>query len=623
MMRNWKTALLAAAAFALAVSFARAVDPPTPASAAVRKAADDYWQFLARESVTIRTREGLPVDRLPDISLAHAEANAAFGKSLLAGLASVKESELPHDEALTLAVLRREAQQLADGPKFYWLTFPVTPYSFQFLGVHPVFASHPFRDKADADHYLALLGRYPDFLHALEEKLRDQARRGIVIAKEEIPLVAGAFGAAGKEKDQNLFWVKAERLGSLAPAEREAFEASLSETIASKVAPAVRGLVAYLNGEYREKAPGAVGLGQYPGGKDYYRALVKRMTTLDVTPEEVHKAGLDGIAKLSAELDAVRRKVGFAGSLAEFRQFLRTDPRFFPKTPEEVGERLMAAQNRILPKIPDFFGKTPKAPFGVKRLEPQLEGAMTFGYYQSPTPSEAEGRYRYNGSKLQERSVLNAGALISHELVPGHHFQINLQHENTALPKFRRESGYTAFTEGWGDYASDLAGQMGMYSDPYDWCGRLAMDLFLTSRLVVDTGMNSFGWPRAKAIAYMKDNTLQSDAEIDTETLRYSSDLPGQALAYKMGMRKLVDLREKAKKSLGSKFDIRKYHDAVLGVGSLPLDVLERHVDWFIAAEGGKLSQGETRKTPVRDGGILTVKAAPRSGLFAAATVPP
>src|SRR6185295_14266960 len=208
----------------------------------------------------------------------------------------------------------------------YWLTFPVTPYTFQAAGVHPVFASHPFRDKADADHYLALLGRYPDFIRALEGKLREQARRGIVIAKEEIPLVAGAFGAAGKEKEESLFWVKAERLGKLAPADREAFEASLAELISARVGPAVRGLVAYLDGDYKQKAPGAVGLGQYPGGKDYYGAQVKRMTTLDVTPEEVHKTGLEGIAKLSAELDAVRKKVGFTGSLAEFRQFLKTDP---------------------------------------------------------------------------------------------------------------------------------------------------------------------------------------------------------------------------------------------------------------------------------------------------------
>src|SRR6476469_5290306 len=158
MRRNWKSAVLAAAALALASAATRAADPPAPASAAVKKAADDYWQFLAREVLTVRTREGLPVDRLPDISLAHAQANAEFGKSLLAGLAPVKESALTHDEALSLAVLRREARQLAEGPTFYWLTFPVTPYTFQFIGVHPVFASHPFRNKADADHYLALLG---------------------------------------------------------------------------------------------------------------------------------------------------------------------------------------------------------------------------------------------------------------------------------------------------------------------------------------------------------------------------------------------------------------------------------------------------------------------------------
>jgi uncharacterized protein (DUF885 family) len=277
--------------------------------------------------------------------------------------------------------------------------------------------------------------------------------------------------------------------------------------------------------------------------------------------------------------------VGFAGSLADFRKFLKSDSRFFAKAPEEVGERLMAAQTRILPNVPDFFLRTPKASFGVQRLEAQLEGAVTFGYYQTPTASEPKGYYKYNGSNLPERSLLFAGALISHELVPGHHFQINLQRENDALPKFRREGLYTAYTEGWGEYASDLAGQMGMYEDPYDRAGRIAMDLFLTSRLVVDTGMNFYGWPRAKAIAFMKENTLQSDAEIETETLRYSCDMPAQALAYKMGMRKLVELREKARRELGPRFDIRKFHDAVLSIGSVPLDVLEKHVEWFIAME--------------------------------------
>jgi uncharacterized protein (DUF885 family) len=565
-----------------------AAEKPASPSAVLQKAADDYWSLLQTESLAIRVREGLPVDRMPDISFEHSEANAAFGKSLLTRLAPLAGKRLSHEEALTLAILRKEAQQLTEGPRYYWLTFPVTPYGFRGLGVHQALVAHPFRNREDGSRYFTLLEKYADFIHALQARLEEQAKRGIILSKEEIPLAANAFAAAANDGDENLFWVQASRLSVLTDFELEHFRAYLLQTLSWKVVPAVKGLVAYLNGDYAARAPAAVGLSQYPGGKDYYRALVRRSTTLNVSPEAIHEAGLAGISRLNAELEAVRKKVGFEGTLAEFRQFLKTDARFFAKTPEEVGERLMAAQNRILPAVPNFFGTTPKAPFGVQRLEAPLEGAVTFGYYQPPTAQDPKGYYKYNGSKLPERSLLFAGALISHELVPGHHFQINLQRENESLPKFRRESFYTAFGEGWGEYASDLAGQMGMYEDPWGRAGRIAMDLFLTSRLVVDTGMNYFGWPRAKAIAYMKENTLQSDAEIDTETLRYSCDMPSQALAYKMGMRKLVELREKAKKSLGKTFDIRKYHDAVLGSGSLPLDILERNVNWFIAKEGGK-----------------------------------
>jgi uncharacterized protein (DUF885 family) len=558
---------------------------PSRSSQTLQKTADDYWTFLEKERADIRLREGLPVDRLPDVSLAHAQAEAAFGKGMLGRLSRVKPAELSHDEELTLAILRGEADELVSEPSSYWLTFPVTPYIFRGVGSAQVFTSHAFRNKADADHYAMLVAQYPDLLHALEGKLRVQEKRGIRIARDEIPLVAATLAPVGREKEQNLLWVKAERLSALEPAEREAFLARLAEAIDGKVRPAATSLTGYLTGDYQKNAPEAVGLGQYRGGVDYYRAQVRRTTLPAETPERIHKVGLDGIAKLNGELDSIRQKVGFAGPLADFHKFLKSDTRFFAKTPEEVGERLMAAQTRILPKVADFFGKTPRAAFGVQRLEAQLEGAVTFGYYQTPTASDPKGYYKYNGSNLPERSLLFAGALISHELVPGHHFQINLQRENDSLPKFRREGLYTAYTEGWGEYASDLAGQMGMYEDPYDRAGRIAMDLFLTSRLVVDTGMNFYGWPRAKAIAFMKENTLQSDAEIETETLRYSCDMPAQALAYKMGMRKLVELRERARRELGPKFDIRKFHDAVLSIGSVPLDVLEKHVDWFIAME--------------------------------------
>src|SRR5262249_18699482 len=334
--------------------------------------------------------------------------------------------------------------------------------------------------------YLTLASQYTDLVRAFEAKLREQERRGIRLPKQEIPLVAGAFSSLGKERSQNLLWVDGARLGSLAEPDREWFSNRLAETIDSRIRPSVSSLVTYISGDYASRAPLAVGLAQYAGGADYYRALARRTTSPDARPEEIHKLGLAAVERLNTELDALRQKVGFAGTLSDFRRFLKTDSRFFAKTPDEVGERLLAAQNRIVSKIPDYFGKMPGAAYGVERLEPELEGAMTVGYYQIPTAQEPKGDYKYNGSQFSGRNLIGAGSLISHELVPGHHFQLNLQLENTGLPKFRRLGGYDAFVEGWAEYCSALADEMGMYADPYDRCGRVAFDLFLTTRLVVD-----------------------------------------------------------------------------------------------------------------------------------------
>ncbi len=566
-----------------------APDAAEAGSAAIlQKAAGEYWEFLQKESIGLRLRLGLPVESLPDISLTKAQADAAFGQSLLHELESVREFDLSHEEELSLAVLQWEAGRLVEAANFHWLSIPVAPYTFSGSSVHEVFASYRFASGADGDRYVRLLSQYAGLIRAMEQKLQEQSRRGVLLPKAEIPLVLGVFESVGGEKEQSFFWVKAQRLSSLSTSEREGLDKRVAAAIESEIRPALRSLTQLLSGDYRARAPEAVGLSQYPGGKDYYRFLVRQSTTLEVTPEEIHRIGLAEVARLNAELDAMRAKVGFQGSAAEFRRFLKTDPRFFAKTPEEVGERLLAAQNRIVARIPEFFGRIPKALYGVKRLEPELEGAMTFGYYQIPTAADPKGYYKYNGSNLKERTMLGAGSLIAHELVPGHHFQINLQYENTALPKFRQEAGYGAFVEGWAEYAAQLAGEMGMYQDPYDRCGRLAFDLFLSTRLVVDTGMNSLGWPRSRAIEYMRQNTFASESEIDTETLRYACDIPGQALAYKMGRRRIEELRATAQKALGAAFDIRKFHDALLGSGPLPLDVLERHVRRFIAQEKPK-----------------------------------
>jgi uncharacterized protein (DUF885 family) len=234
---------------------------------------------------------------------------------------------------------------------------------------------------------------------------------------------------------------------------------------------------------------------------------------------------------------------------------------------------------------------------------------MTFGYYQWPTPAEPTGRYFYNGSSLDERPLVQAAALIYHELIPGHHFQVSLQTENEDLPSFRRNSFPTAFSEGWAEYASGLAGEMGMYGEPYDRYGRLASEIFLASRLVVDTGMNALGWPREEALDYLRERLLESETQLATETLRYSVDIPGQALAYKVGAMAILDLRRHAREELGEGFDVRRFHQAVLDHGAMPLDVLAEHVEWWIRSEKGRaggglagLPEGQKPSTSSNDG---------------------
>ncbi len=307
-----------------------------------------------------------------------------------------------------------------------------------------------------------------------------------------------------------------------------------------------------------------------------------------VSPEDIHASGLKQMAQLNSEMEKIRNSLGFKGTKAEFHNKLKNDPKFFPKTADEIGTTLMQYIDRIEPKVSAYFMNVPKAPYGVKRLDPTLEGAMTFGYYQTPIPSDPKGYYNYNGSKLDQRSLLAAGSLIYHELIPGHHFQICLQEENHSLHEFRRESFPTAYVEGWAEYSSTLAGEMGMYSDDYEKYGRLAMKAFLTNRLVVDTGMNILGWPRSRAVEYMKENLLVSDSEIHTETLRYSSDVPGQALAYMMGANKIFELREKARAELKDAFDIRQFHNVVLSSGAMPMSVLEKHIDRYVQATKAK-----------------------------------
>jgi len=560
---------------------------PPAASKALAAIVGDYEKWQLDQNPFARLQQGLRVTRLPDYSYEGEEKEAAFCRALRERLARVDAQGLSHEEWLTREILDWQLGVSIEGLEHVRNIFQITPYNAPLRSpLHQVFTGFAFDADEDLDRYLDLMRQYAAAIDQLRANLQIQRGNEVLLPKAEIEPVVSFVRSFIRSPEQSLFAVSTARLSEIDAPRAAAFQAEVRILVETLVNPALERLAALPDSpDYRKVAPDRVGLGQYLGGQEAYRYLVRSHTTLDLTPEEIHRRGLAEVARLNASLDEARKKIGFAGSPEDFRRFLKTDPRFFARTPEEVAERLMAPIRRLEPRLGDFFLRTPKAPYGVARLESALEGPMTYGFYQQPTPARAEGDYLFNGSRLDERPLLSAAAVVFHELIPGHHLQVSLQMENEALPDFRRLLYPTAFLEGWAMYASGLAMEMGGYTDPYDLAGWIADDLLLSSRLVVDTGMNAYGWQRQQAIDYMKANTLESGTQIGTETLRYAVDTPGQALAYKMGSDKIWELRHKAEKELGKKFDLRRFHDAVIGSGAMPMTVLEKHVTWWIGGE--------------------------------------
>jgi uncharacterized protein (DUF885 family) len=565
----------------LFISVAAMAQATNKSSALLQHIADEAWQHKLK-SPALRLEQGLPIEALPHWSQTQAEAEAAFARSILQKLAAVNERELGHDDGLTLAMLRWDAGNASQEARFFRLRSPITPYSMFLTGVHRVFQSFRFAQATDAERYLDLLSEYPRLIEEIIGHLRRQSDLGLALPKEEIDNLTPLLKGYVREPVGSLFYVSDQRLTAFDAAK---FKQQLTTEITTRTNPALERLIAYVAGAYRASAPDAVGLWQYPNGAEYYRHLVRYNTTMDISPDEVHALGLREVERIEQEMAEIRAKLDFRGTKAEFHKFLKTDARFIPKSPEEIRARLLGFAGSINPKLDQLFLTRPKAPFDTQRLNPALEATMTFGYYDRPRPGSPVGTYFFNGSKLEERSLLQSEGLIYHELVPGHHFHIASQIENDKLPPLRKNFYPTVFTEGWAVYASNLGRELGQFQDLYDLYGHLTMEMMASVRLVADTGMNHLKWPRARAMGYMRERTLYSDTEINTETLRYSTDIPGQALAYRMGSLRILELREHARKQLGDKFDIRRFHQAVLGAGALPMTVLEQHINWFIEQE--------------------------------------
>jgi len=556
----------------------------------IAAAGDEYLDFVAARDPYLKFRRGERVEHFPDWTLEAAEADAAFARDLLNRLAGVDEEAIDHEDWISLRLLRWNLGMLVEAPEHYWADFNVTPYAaggFSLNILHQVLGAAPVETDEDRAHYLHLLDEYAQGIGQLADKVSGQKDRGIYLPKAQVPAMVGMFEGYRGRLDE-LFVPAADRVGDGGDDFLDQVRAAVETGIDAQFGR----LVAELGDDYLEAAPDQVGLSEVPGGRELYVHRVRMHTTTDLTPEEIHQLGLEQVAQIEAELATLREEIGFEAAseetaMKEFLDQVRADPRFIASSPEEVEERYMGYIEKIEPHIADYFDVLPEAPYGVRRLDPTSEATMTFGVYQLPTSVNPRGEYRYNGSDLENRSLFSAQGLIYHELIPGHHFQLALAAEREDLPRFRRETiGYGAFTEGWAEYAANLGKEMGVYENAYDLYGRLVMEMFISCRLVLDTGMNHFGWDIERAREYMSARVVYSDVEVATELLRYSADIHGQALAYRIGNLEILRLRRKAEEALGDRFDIKAFHAAVIGSGAMPMVVLEEHIDWWIEQQG-------------------------------------
>ncbi len=337
--------------------------------------------------------------------------------------------------------------------------------------------------------------------------------------------------------------------------------------------------------EYLSAARDSVGLLDIPGGDEWYAHNVRLITTTDLTPDEIHQVGLDEVARIHGEMRGVMEEIGFDGSLAEFFEFVYADPQFFFDEPEQLIQRYRDMSAHIEGLAPKLFELFPKTPFEVRRVEPFREASSSKGSYQAGSADGSRpGIFYANAYNVGVRPKWDMQSLYLHEAIPGHHFQISLQRENEELPRFRRFSGFTAYSEGWGLYAESLGRELGVYTDPMDYFGSLNAELWRSIRLVTDTGIHSRGWTRQQVLDYMYANSAVSETRAVSEAERFMA-IPGQALAYKIGMLKIREIRADAESRLGDKFDVRAFHSEILKDGPMPLSMLETKIDGWVSSQ--------------------------------------
>ncbi|HMM67043.1 MAG TPA: DUF885 domain-containing protein [Dokdonella sp.] len=575
-------------AFAL---HAHAEDPPAgdkAPSAALHALFDSEWERGLVESPENASYNGDPRfnDRWSDLSLAAIKRREAEDRDALAKLHALDRGALSAADQLNYDTFEWLLQKSVERQKFREYLQPVGHQG----GVQTadgIAEVLPFASTKDYRDWIARLQKLPALIDQVTVLMREGIKDKNMpprILMQRVPAQIAA--QIVEDPASSPFYRPFAKFADGIPAtDRAELDAQARRAIGEDVVPAFRKFAKFFDTEYLPHARDSIAAAALPDGKAYYDFLAGYYTTTDLGAAQIHEIGVKEVARIRTEMEKVKDETGFKGDLPEFFTYLRSDPKFFEKTPAALLQRYRALAKRIDPELVKVFHTIPRLPYGVRAIPDNIAPDTTTAYYQGgATDGSRPGYYYVNLYKPEVRPTWEMMPLSLHEAVPGHHFQFARGLELPGAPDFRRTAYFVAYGEGWGLYAEQLGFDMGLYDDPYDHFGQLTYEMWRAVRLVVDTGMHSMGWSRDKAIAYFKENAAKTDQDIVNEVDRYIGT-PGQALAYKIGQLKISELRARATRELGAKFDLRAFNDAVLETGSVPLAALERHIDAWIASQ--------------------------------------
>ncbi len=578
-MRNFK--VVAAATLLLAGLCAHA-DPAEDFTTLL----NDAWEWQLNEHPVFASRLGdrRRNDQWQDLSLDAFERRHEDERAFLRRLRAIDSAQLTADDQLNYDLFRRELENSIDAHQYKSYLMPIS----QRGGVQSLESTAETVRLANVGDYedwlarMAGVGNMIDQTMALQEEGRKTGYMPPKVLMERIPDQIGSQLVEDPELSP-FFIAFAEMPGAISGSDQERLRQTAKDIIDQSIVPAYRRFSRYFNNTYLPASRDSIGASSLPNGDKFYEYRTRTFTTTQMTPDEIHRLGLNEVKRIRSEMQLIIDELEFDGDFADFLHFLRTDPQFYYETAEELFEGYLAVSKRIDPLLIKLFGKLPRMPYGLRPIPDNIAPDTTTAYYNQPAADGSRPGYYYvNLYRPEVRPKYEMEVLSVHEAVPGHHLQIALQMELEDIPEFRKYIDFTAFTEGWGLYSESLGYEMGLYKDPYSRFGALTYDMWRAVRLVVDTGMHYRGWTRQQSIDFFMDNAAKTETDIVNEIDRYIS-WPGQALAYKIGQLKMLELRRKCERTLGDDFDIKAFHDEMLGGGALPMEILETRMNRWLA----------------------------------------